>query len=37
MTERVIEVNNLSTEFRMRNKTVFAVNGVSYYINSGKS
>lgn len=36
MTERVIEVKNLSTEFRMRNKTVFAVNGVSYYINAGE-
>lgn len=32
----VLEVNNLHTEFPMREKTVYAVNGVSYYIDPGE-
>lgn len=36
MSERVIDVQNLQTEFRMRNKTVYAVNGVSYHVYPGE-
>lgn len=32
----VLEVKNLHTEFPMREKTVYAVNGVSYYIDPGE-
>jgi len=33
---KVIEVQNLRTEFRMKRRTVFAVNGVSYYVKPGE-
>ncbi len=36
MGGKVIEVNGLKTEFRMKCGTVFAVNGVSYYVNAGE-
>ncbi|MBQ1312758.1 MAG: ABC transporter ATP-binding protein [Blautia sp.] len=34
--KRIIEVQNLRTEFRMKRRTVYAVNGVSYYVNAGE-
>lgn len=36
MPERVIDVQDLHTEFHMRNKTVYAVNGVSYHVYPGE-
>lgn len=36
MAERVIDVKGLKTEFRMKRRTVFAVNGVSYHVDAGE-
>jgi len=33
---KVIEVENLKAEFRMKRRTVFAVNGISYYVCPGE-
>lgn len=35
-TQKVIEVRDLHTEFRMKHRTVFAVNGVSYDVDAGE-
>ena len=35
-SKRVIEVHDLHTEFQMKHRTVFAVNGVSYYVDAGE-
>ncbi len=34
--KKIIEVQNLKTEFRMKRRTVYAVNGVSYYVKAGE-
>jgi len=34
--ERIVEVKDLKTEFRMKRRTVYAVNGVSYHVDAGE-
>ena len=36
MEERILEVNHISTEFRLKRKTTYAVNDVSFYLNRGE-
>ena len=35
-SKKIIKVENLKTEFRMKRRTVYAVNGVSYYVKAGE-
>ncbi len=37
MSEHILEVKQISTEFRMKHRTTYAVNGVSFYLDRGET
>lgn len=37
MSEHILEVNHISTEFRLKHRTTYAVNDVSFYIDRGET